>query len=54
MTRTASEHDKDNPATEPRDENGKGKHGGSAHKPEEFTRDPEIGRPISPRSQQDK
>lgn len=36
MTRENSDHDKDNPATNPKRENGQGKHDGASHKPDEF------------------
>ena len=36
MTRENSDHDKDNPATNPERENGQGKHDGASHKPDEF------------------
>ena len=36
MTRENSDHDKDNPATNPERENGQGKHDGASHNPDEF------------------
>ena len=36
MTRENSDHDKDNPATNPKRENGQGKHDGASHEPDEF------------------
>ncbi|HWL56589.1 MAG TPA: hypothetical protein VNQ78_07920 [Paracoccus sp. (in: a-proteobacteria)] len=55
MTRENSDHDKDNPATNPERENGQGKHDGSSHKPEEFLKpDPESGKESSSRPQEAK